>query len=170
MNFDEADLKEIARHLAFEIHHFRCYATLYQDRTLGTICPAARQAVIYALLLHLRSLYDFFYAQPRYDDCSVIHFKDVPGFQSAFALPVPELAPGAALDVKGNLNKRLAHLTATRWRDQTKPMDYCTTHIVHIEGIVQNFERALPHELKLALDAGFEMWEHHVPTVRAMGL
>jgi hypothetical protein len=54
-------------HLAFEFHHFRTYRRLLQSglrHSHGPLCPAVRQAVIYALLLHFRLLIEFFYDPP----------------------------------------------------------------------------------------------------------
>src|ERR1039458_6328359 len=59
--FSVDELKKAVEHLAFEMQHFRCYYKLYTNADLSRFSGAAHQAVLYALLLHLRLLIDFFY-------------------------------------------------------------------------------------------------------------
>jgi hypothetical protein len=73
-----------AKHIAFEIHHFRCYSELKNSGELRTLCPAASQAVGYALLMHLRVLIDFFFSAAEQDDFHVDQFRSQPGFDAAF--------------------------------------------------------------------------------------
>ena len=115
MEFTEADLNKAVTHFAFDVQHFRCYLDLHRNTKLRRTSPAAWQAVVYSLLLHLRLLLNFFYGRPREDDCCVRHFKVLPGFSVAFPSNSLSLTPVEARQVSFNLNKRLAHLTATRW-------------------------------------------------------
>src|SRR5437879_6421158 len=82
--FSVEELKEAVKHLAFEMQHFRCYSKLYSNEDLARFSRAARQAVMYSLLLHLRLLIAFFFSEATQDDCHVDHFNILPGFQAAF--------------------------------------------------------------------------------------
>jgi hypothetical protein len=115
MEFTEADLKRAVPHLAFDMQHFRCYLKLHRNTKLQRACPAASQAVVYSLLLHLRLLLDFFYGPPKKDDCWAGHFGVLPGFSAAFSSRAASPTRDQAREVSTNLHKRLAHLTATRW-------------------------------------------------------
>jgi hypothetical protein len=86
---DEVDLRSAAHFAAFEMYHFLYYTGMYREdpglRVLSaTLGPGFRQAIEYSILLHLRVLIDFFYYEPRQDDCWVGHFRTLPGFSAAF--------------------------------------------------------------------------------------
>jgi len=125
MFFDRTELAIAAHHLAFDIHHFRFYARLHKEGRLTAFGPAVHQAFLYSLLLHFRILLDFFYKEPLQDDCCVGHFRALPEFEAAFP-PAMYIPPVGARDVSVNLNKRLAHMTATRWREKQPHMAYYT--------------------------------------------
>src|SRR6478672_3222190 len=65
--FSVDELKKAVQHLSFETYHFRCYTELYKNPDLMAFTMAARQAVQYALLLHLRLLINFFYGRANQD-------------------------------------------------------------------------------------------------------
>lgn len=119
----EADeLSLAAEHLAFDFFYFRLYKRLNKDIRLAFSLHGAHQAITYALLLHFRVLLDFFHMKPVKDDCCVIHFIDfIPEFKTSFG-EVEE--PLTLKIVRDNLHKRLAHMTATRWREVRPEMDY----------------------------------------------
>lgn len=145
MTFDEKELVEATKHLAFDMYHFRCYARIYNTR----MEQPHRQAVIYALLLHFRVLLDFFYGKPTKDDVSVRHFDALPNFAARFRPVVP---PSNAAQVSNNLNKRLAHLTATRWRQPAPDMKYYEGHFAAIETLIKAFVAALPKNARAVFD------------------
>jgi hypothetical protein len=151
MSFDRAELTKAAYHLAFDIHHFRFYARLHNEGGLTAFGPAVHQAFLYSLLLHFRVLLDFFYKEPVQDDCWVGHFRVLPDFEAAFP-PAIHTPPVGAREVSVNLNKRLAHMTATRWRDKQPHMSYYTNYFEGIEQLIVAFRAALPDDVRQSLD------------------
>jgi hypothetical protein len=103
--------------------------------------------MLYALLLHFRVLLDFFYRPPRLDDCSVRHFRVLPEFADAYP-EQNERAPDGALSVSDHLNKRLAHITAERWRSAPPGMEYYEAYFPGIDRLITAFEEALPNDLR----------------------
>jgi hypothetical protein len=150
MSFDRTELISAAYHLAFDVHHFRFYARLHKDSRLTTFGPAVHQAFLYSLLLHFRILLDFFYKPPRFDDCGIDHFRALPEFAGAF--PPAIHVPIGATEVSVNLNKRLAHLTATRWREPQPDMSYYTDYFEGIEKLIVEFQSALPDDVRQIFD------------------
>jgi len=144
MVFDVPELKKAVQELAFDVQHFRCYVQLYKKPKLRQVCPAAYQAVIYSLLLHLRVLLDFFYGPPKKDDCWVRHFSVLPEFSAAFPSKILSPAPHEARELSLTLHKRLAHLTATRWEKPPRSMDYYEQYFDGINTLIDQFTAALP--------------------------
>jgi hypothetical protein len=167
--FSTDELIKGAENIAFEIFHFRSFAVLKNSRELRTICPAATQAIGYALLLHLRVLMEFFYCEPeQHDDCRVVHFRVLPSFMTAFPPDIHERTSHTD-EVTRYLNKRLAHFTATRWEEHRPAWDYYDEYSPLIEKLATRFEGALQTDVKAAYDRGQRMWLHHSPTVRKLG-
>jgi hypothetical protein len=83
--FNDNELKEAVKHLAFDVYHFRAYVRLCRDRSLWMCAPILVQAVLYALLLHMRILLNFFGARPKHDDIGVGHFLRYPRIKMTFA-------------------------------------------------------------------------------------
>jgi len=160
VTFDKDQLKKAVEHLAFEVQHFRCYARLHRENRLGASTPTVAQAVRYSLLLHFRLLLDFFYGRAQSDDCSVDHFKALPGFAAAFGSK-PE--PKDVATVREDLNKRLAHLTATRWEKKAPPMDYYEKHFDRIENLMVRFQAALPDDVRQVFINEVGEWERKHP-------
>jgi hypothetical protein len=148
------ELMQAAEHIAFEIQHFRCYSVLKRSNDLSALCPAAAQAVGYALLLHLRVLIEFFFCDPEQDDCHVVHFRVIAGFADAFPLAIHERAKHTNEVVK-YLNKFLAHFSAIRWEAHRPAWDYYDEYSPTIEALAARFECALSGEFKFAYDEGY---------------
>jgi hypothetical protein len=163
MTFDEGQLAKAVNHLAFDVYHFRCYTRLYREGRLTTCAPTAAQAVIYSLLLHLRLLLDFFYGPPKLDDCWVGHFSVLPGFTASFGAPSGAPTRDDARTLSGNLHKRLAHLTATRWEKEAPPMNYYNTYLDGIDHLLTTFEAALPKNVRQVFANGLRDWERKHP-------
>jgi hypothetical protein len=147
--------------LAFEFHHFRAYQRLLQESALhshGPLCPATRQAVIYALLLHLRLLIDFFYGSPGQDDLPAAHFSTLVGFRVGF-LETLTAKPEWISDVKMNLNKRLVHVTETRRKEKGPRLTYYSTHFPEIDASISGFIDALPEQFREILKREMEAYE-----------
>jgi hypothetical protein len=154
----ESELAIAVQHLAFDFFYFRLYSGLNRDFGFGISNPAASQAVTYALLLHFRVILDFFYtAQPKKDDCCVTHFLQLsPAFKANF----PALArPTWLKEVRDNLHKRLAHMTATRWRERQPDMDYYRKYFGDIDDLTETFLKALPADLRTAFDSEWNRFE-----------
>ena len=89
---------------------------------------------------------NFFYGQkPHKDDCAVIHFRILPEFTLRFP-DIPETKE--AEEVRGNLNKRLAHLTATRWRNEAPDFGPYQSCFPEIEQMIDAFQNALPANIQ----------------------
>jgi len=143
-------------HLAFDICHFRIYAERLKSRPKQRD-QADFQAMIYSLLLHFRLLIDFFYGKPLHDDCCVCHFNLLDGFENGFPASHRQ-EPKWKAEVSGHLNKRLAHFTASRWREARPPMDYYAKHFGTILDLISRFEQALPADSRQALENAKRMW------------
>jgi len=156
MTFDRSELVRAAPHVAFDIYHFRIYAKLYKE-LLSPFSPVP-QAIVYSLLLHFRVLLDFFYKNPVEDDCWVGHFRVLPGFEAAFPQAIHTPPPGAR-QVSINLNKRLAHLTATRWREKAPDMAYYSNYFEGIEKLIVAFQAALPNDVRQSFDCELQRFE-----------
>jgi len=153
-----------AKHIAFEMQHFRTYAVLKNNNELRTVSPAASQAVGYTLLLHLRVLMDFFFSEAEQDDFHVDHFRSQPGFTAAFPPSIHERTQHTA-EVSRYLNKLLAHFTAIRWEEKRPAWDYYDEYAPVIADLTTRFAAALRGDVKTAYDAGYKQWLHHSPTV-----
>jgi hypothetical protein len=161
------ELTKAAEHIAFEIHHFRIYTVLKNSRELAAFCPAARQAVGYALLLHLRVLIEFFFCEAEQDDCHVDHFRRLPGFTSGFPPSVHERTEHTN-DVARHLNKLLAHFTAARWEEHRPAWVYYDEYSPVVLKLAAKFEGALQGDIKAAYDREYQKWLHHAPRVNSL--
>jgi hypothetical protein len=141
------ELPDALTHLAFDIFYFR----LYVKKLKVGGAQENFQAMIYSLLLHFRLLIDFFYGEPKQDDCCVCHFDLLDGFEQAFPLDL-RAEPKWKREVSGHLNKRLAHFTASRWRDPRPVMDYYSKHFGTILDLLDRFEKALPPDSRRELE------------------
>jgi hypothetical protein len=167
--FSVDELKKAVEHLAFEMQHFRCYSKLYKNSDLSRFCGAAHQAVLYALLLHLRLLIDFFYGEARQDDCNVDHFNVLNGFEAAFPASI-HLHSARNKKMSADLNKLLAHMTATRWEKNRPPMNDYDSFIPTIDDLITKFEAALPEEVRQVYLRHYQRWESsHPATVLQQG-
>jgi hypothetical protein len=151
MSFDRAELTTAVHHLAFDIHHFRFYGRVLKEGRLTALHPAVSQAILYSLLLHFRVLLDFFYKKPKHDDCCVGHFRVLQAFTAAFPTSI-NTPPPSSEEVSANLNKRLAHMTATRWREDQPDMSYYTDYFEGIDKLIVAFRAALPDDVGQPLD------------------
>jgi hypothetical protein len=82
----------------------------------------------------------------------------LPGFDAAFP-PAIHTPPVGARNASVNLNKRLAHLTATRWREKQPSMDYYTQYFEGIETLIAAFQIALPDDVRQSLDGRLHEFE-----------
>jgi hypothetical protein len=164
--FSPDELVKAAEHIAFEVHHFRSFAVLKNNQELRALCPAATQAVGYALLLHLRVLIEFFFCEAEQDDCHVDHFRSLPGFTTAFPASIHERTQHTDEVVK-YLNKLLAHFTATRWEERRPAWGYYDEYAPLIADLATKFEAALQGDAKAAYDGGLRKWSHHSPKVNS---
>ncbi len=105
----------------------------------------------YAFLVHLRNLLDFFYVtEGREDDLLAADFTTV--FKRFSPVDAPTTWDLTA--IKTEVSKRLAHLTAHRWRESPAPsMDFYDTCVPTINGLITAFRDVLPVDLKADLDA-----------------
>lgn len=158
MNFDRDELKQAVKDLAFDAHHFRCYVRLHREGRLSTCSPAVAQAVRYSLLLHMRVLLNFFSGPPKQDDCWVGHFTIFSGVEKEFNLGVLTPTDDARM-VGMNLNKRLAHFTATRWREQAPAMDFYESFFIGIENLIDRFQASLPDDVREVFTNQLGRWE-----------
>jgi hypothetical protein len=163
-NPDEAQLKEALKHLAFDVYHYHCYSKLHHEGRL-TCPPVLSQAVIYALLLHLRLLLDFFYKTPKRDDIGVDHFRVFPEFDAAFPSRILDPDPNDVRQVSFSLNKRLAHFTATRWTETQKPMQFYDKYFTSIDKLLVMFEAALPDGPRQIFVNTVRDWERKHPAI-----
>jgi hypothetical protein len=130
--------------LAFEFYHFEFDERWFLN-SARIACPGERQAIQYSWLTHLRVLIDFFYTRPKHDDIVVSDFCMLPDFSAHYPHELLE-QPEWVEKMRIHLNKRLAHLTATRQTPGPK-MDYYTEGMKSISSLIPIFENALPEEL-----------------------
>ena len=101
------------------------------------------------MLAHLRSIIYFFYEEPKKDDLSLQCFK---GLISDFGAKFEHdhrLTKSIVKELENPLNKRLAHVTASRWRSTPKPnLKFYARHFDGIEADMVAFKNALPNELR----------------------
>jgi hypothetical protein len=102
--------------------------------------------MFYAVLLHMRVLWAFFYDDPTRDDCCVRHFCIVEGFSAAYGAPW-SAKPEGSVGLVRHLNKRLAHMSAERWRSEQASMNYYAEFFPILLRSVENFEAALPADM-----------------------
>ena len=148
----ESELPIAVKHLAFDLFYFGLYRSLIKDFMFVLTNPAASQAITYALLLHFRVILDFFYTtQPIKDDCCVTHFIQLsPAFKANFPAVV---RPLWLTEVRDSLHKRLAHMTATRWREPRPEMDYYRKYFGDIDGLTETFLKGIPADLRTPFDS-----------------
>ncbi len=163
MAFTEADLREAVTHLAFDVQHYRCYLELDGNARLRQVCPAAGQAVHYCLLLHLRLLLNFFYGTPRQDDCCARHFEVLPGFSEKFQSKKQSPTKAEVEKVITNLNKRLAHLTANRWREPAPTTAFYQKYFGAVNELIDTFEAALPGSVRALFVEKMRAWQQNHP-------
>lgn len=154
--YSRVELIKAAGELAFETQHFRCYRTLKDDRKLAAFSAAASQAVGYTSLIHLRVLVGFFFGRPSQDDCNVDHFKVLSDFVFPDSWHVRTADTDKVIEV---LNKRLAHLTATRWEKSAEPWDFYNAYAPTILNLIDRFEQALPQDLATNYQIRYQGWE-----------
>lgn len=160
--FQRDELKSAAEHLAFDGYHFRCYVRLHRESKIQS--PTLHQAVVYSLLLHLRVLLDFFFASPVKDDVCVDHFRrTLSEFRKSFPIQILEPASTDVTDLSENLNKLLAHLTATRWEKPRPTMDAYEKHFDAMNRLIDRFRDALPDDVRAAFLKGWTHWERNHP-------
>jgi hypothetical protein len=145
MTFTEVDLRSAVNHLAFDMFHFKHYAATHQTLLHDANHRVCYQATIYSMLLHFRVFLHFFYGQPKRDDCCAEHFRILPGFEQKFPASL-HAVPIWEEELRIHLNKRLAHFTATRWKQNQPPLAYYTARFPEILDLVNRFEAALPGE------------------------
>ncbi len=147
-------------HLAFDMFHFRLYAKRYPRYQSNAEHRACYQAMIYSLLLHFRILLHFFYGTPKNDDCCAEHFRMLPGFEAAFPTSIHSRPPWEKRMVF-QLNKRLAHFTATRWRENQPSLNEFAARFGEVLELTQRFQAALPGEIGHHFAAKMDFWDHH---------
>jgi hypothetical protein len=169
MNFDVPELKLGVESLAFDVYHYRCYSRLQRERVLAR-CPTISQGMNYTLLIHLRVIVDFFFKPAQQDDLCVSHFTDLPGFNVSFPLTLTQPKPERIHVLINNLNKLLAHLTATRWRETRPGMDFYEGYVDEIESLLWKFQAALPDDVKSVFIEKLDFWErqHPIESVRIL--
>lgn len=159
MYFDKDELNKATFHIAFDAYHFRYYWRLLREGRSTQFGAAFHQALVYSLLVHFRILLHFFYgASVRDDDCWVGHFRVLPEFDAAFPKDI-HAKPSWETEVRQNLNKRLAHFTATRWRDARPPLDYYRKYFPEIDQLIDAFEKALPDAARQVLTSRFVAYD-----------
>jgi hypothetical protein len=157
------DLEEALKHLAFDAHHFRAYSRLHREGSLSACSPLIAQGIRYSLLLHFRVLTNFFSGPPQRDDRWVGDFTQ---FFSEELRRSGALTPNPKLkDVAKQLNKRLAHFTATRWEEQAPDMQYYANCFDEIERLIAAFQAGLPAEMQKCFADALERWERAHPAV-----
>lgn len=161
--FSRNELKDALGHLAFDVHHFRCYSLMFREGYVFSFPPTISQAVGYALLIHLRLLLNFFYDRPRQDDCAAEHFGVLPGFAENYRPRVSSPSPEEARALSVSLNKRLAHFTATRWKENAPSMDYYQKYFAGIEMFIREFQSALPPEMAAVFAESLDEWNARHP-------
>jgi hypothetical protein len=160
-SFDQKELTRAATDIAFEMASFRFYSRVYNACTgirPPTLTRATYQAMNYALLVHLRVLLGFFHGQPTNDDCCVEHFTTLAGFANSFS-PQVDLSAEQRKELRQNLNRRLAHFSATRWEKAQPAMGYYAKSFKHFEAHVAAFENALPAPIRAAFAQATQRWD-----------
>lgn len=165
MTMTRKDLCNALEHLAFEVHHFQCFSKLYKNRKLARMCPAATQAVHYALLIHMRLLLEFFFIKPKRDDVSVMHFADAidPGVVSASQAQWEE---AELKELRSQLNRKLAHFSKDRWIGQRTPMDFYMQYASRLDRQIEVFIDALPADMRERYERGLRRWAFNAAIVR----
>ena len=108
-------------------------------------CPVVhvylKQAAGYEFLLHLRALTDFLFPTRCGDD-------DVLATDFVGPDPSARTAPAWLRELIVHLNKRLAHITSRRWKEEPAPdMKYYHQHAREIDQAITSFHSVLPAEL-----------------------
>jgi len=148
MSFELHEAENVVEELAFEFFHFRLFRSMIRSRQ-----PQGQsQAVLYAFLVHLRIILDFFYMSPKQDDIGIQHVEALlPSFKNRMANP-NSLSAHDAKTLKDALNKKLVHLTGARWRMKNNDFDFYERFIDRIEADIESFEKALPPDLRSTYD------------------
>jgi hypothetical protein len=154
-NPTESELWQAMPHLAFEFHHFCLYGHQIQfqkDHPSAFLEEGHLQAIHYAFLLHFRAILDFFFAhEPLPDDLRVQDFEAIPAFLPSDSEPPWNTQPVWCKDLRVNLNKRLAHITARRWREEAPEMPYYHQHLAFVCELIDSFTLCLPPEYQSRL-------------------
>jgi hypothetical protein len=85
-------------------------------------------------------------------------FRALPEFDVAFPKQMHAVPPWEG-EVRKNLNKLLAHFTATRWRTTRPPMDDYSEHFPEIDRLIEAFEKALPDGVRQVLTNRFAFYD-----------
>jgi hypothetical protein len=93
----------------------------------------------------------------------VTHFRVLPEFAAKFAETIPESERAAA--VRSNLNKRLAHFTATRWRTTAPEFGPYEDCFPEIEKLLVAFEAVLPSGAHRVFAENRAFWEAQHPAI-----
>ncbi len=156
---NEIELRMAVNHLAFDMFHFRLYAEMYPRLYGHAQHRACYQAMVYSLLLHFRLLLHFFYGKPnRDDDCCVEHFRMLPGFNAAFPVEL-QTRPLWEPEMREHLNKRLAHFTSIRWRENAPSLNYYAARFREVLVLIEKFQAALSGEVGMFFTNKMSFWE-----------
>jgi hypothetical protein len=144
------------------MYHFKHYIRIRANGNVSegtSVSAAARQAIVYSLLLHQRVLLDFFYSPPRHDDdCWVGHFRALPEFEQRFPDTLFKV-PSFKRELGRNLNKRLAHFTTVRWKERQPVLQEYERYFGEIEVLIEQFVDALPTPMKNKVLERFRQWD-----------
>ncbi len=120
-----------------------CLKFIRKRSPKDTLPRCIYQGMGYLVLVHFRVLYGVFYAEPKYDDCAVEHFRMIPEFAAKFT-PDMHVPPVGHDEIRIHLNKLLVHFTAERWRNNRPPMNEYEKFFPDIVRLIARFEEALP--------------------------
>jgi hypothetical protein len=138
------DLQNIRKDLDYEIAMFRTASRVLHFKLLGSE-GFFHNAILESFLLHTRNLIDFFFGKDVDDDVVATHFLDHP----------KEIMKPDVLDISRKINKKLAHLTWTRIKEE-KTEWQITEIATAMNTIIDQFEasvkvRPTPELLKAML-------------------
>jgi hypothetical protein len=103
-------------------------------------------------------------------DCHVDHFNVLDGFETAFPASI-HLHGTRTKKKSADLNKLLAHMTATRWEKNRPLMNEYDEFIPTIDDLITKFEAALPEDVRQVYLEHYQNWERiHPATVLQTGL
>jgi hypothetical protein len=160
--FQEKQLIQALRNLAFETWHFRCLSQVRREKQMPS-WNTMRQAVGYALLVHIRVIISFFYGRatlPR--DCHAYHFSRLEGFDAKFPAALCERTENIERLIEA-LNQFLAHFSSARWEMDRKPWTFYESFEPTIDGLITRFEAALPDHVYLEYVQKYKQWQKDNP-------